>query len=438
MRCPTLSELPPPPPGKTGWPWTEESPQLPDTMPDGHPWPRVSIVTPSYNQGQFIEETIRSVLLQGYPNLEYIIIDGGSADDSVEIIRKYEPWLAYWVSEPDRGQSHAINKGFKKATGEVFAYLNSDDVYEPNAIAKAVTTLSQNPDAAFVYSDSVLVDAEGRCLSSYPTHQIDFTQLLLGNIIPQPTVFCSSTVLGARMQVREDLHFVMDYELWLRVLRRYRCVYSPSTFARFRMHSDSKSGSQKSEMEEESVCVLEEQYCLDPDNRVMQRALAQAHLSAGLAQLKSGNYAKPPEHFQRLEQLGYFREPLIVFTAKQILGFLKSQMADQDLNVSIGGLKAVAHQGSGFPEQIWNTIYAVNEFEYADVCLKTQSWSLLRKHVLSALRLRPAFLRDPAFLPFLIGALLGQRWLSFFIEMKAQFRKLPGLKGYFELMGNQQ
>src|SRR5512140_3007798 len=135
MRCPTLSELPTSPPGKTGWPWTEESPQMTDALPDGLPWPCVSIVTPSYNQAQFIEETIRSVLLQGYPDLEYIIIDGGSMDSSVEIIRKYELWLAYWVSEKDSGQSHAINKGMKTATGEVVAWLNSDDTLTPDALA---------------------------------------------------------------------------------------------------------------------------------------------------------------------------------------------------------------------------------------------------------------------------------------------------------------
>ncbi len=133
MRCPTLAELPPPPAGKTGWPWAIETPALPASRADGSPWPRISIVTPSYNQGQFIEETIRSVLLQGYPDLEYIVIDGGSTDQSVEIIRKYERWLTYWVSEKDRGQAHAINKGFTKASGSIGAYLNSDDWYTEGA-----------------------------------------------------------------------------------------------------------------------------------------------------------------------------------------------------------------------------------------------------------------------------------------------------------------
>src|SRR5262249_30682863 len=133
--------LPPPPLGKSGWPWTRGRLVLPPKRPDGSPWPRLSIITPSYNQGQFIEETIRSVLLQGYPDLEYMIIDGGSTDNTVEIIRKYDPWLEYWVSERDRGQSHAINKGFRRSSGALLGWLNSDDVLLPNALATVATAL---------------------------------------------------------------------------------------------------------------------------------------------------------------------------------------------------------------------------------------------------------------------------------------------------------
>src|SRR3954471_14946777 len=115
MRCPKLNELPPPPPGKTGWPWTIESSSIQSYGRDMKLWPSISVVTPSYNQGPFLEETIRSILLQGYPDLEYLVIDGGSTDDSVSIIRKYQQWIQYWVSEPDGGQSAAIQKGIGRA-----------------------------------------------------------------------------------------------------------------------------------------------------------------------------------------------------------------------------------------------------------------------------------------------------------------------------------
>lgn len=114
-------------------------------------WPRITIVTPSYNQGQYLERTIRSVLLQGYPNLEYLVIDGGSTDSSVEVIRRYQPWLTYWVSERDRGQSAAINKGFARATGDIHGYLNSDDFYQPNALPRVAMDFHVAPAALHAY-----------------------------------------------------------------------------------------------------------------------------------------------------------------------------------------------------------------------------------------------------------------------------------------------
>jgi glycosyltransferase involved in cell wall biosynthesis len=130
-----LADLPPPPAGKSGWPWTEESPAVPARLPDGSEWPLVSIVTPSFNQGAFIEETLRSVLLQNYPNLEYIVIDGGSVDDTAEVLRRYEPFLDHVVSEPDGGHADGLNKGMRRATGSILAFINSDDFYLPGTLA---------------------------------------------------------------------------------------------------------------------------------------------------------------------------------------------------------------------------------------------------------------------------------------------------------------
>jgi glycosyltransferase involved in cell wall biosynthesis len=161
MKCPTLNDLPKPIEGKTGWPWTEESLKLPNFMPDGSLWPQISIVTPSYNQGEFLEETIRSVLLQNYPNLEYIIIDGGSSDNSLEIIKKYEKWISYWVSEKDGGQAHALNKGFHKAKGLIVGWQNSDDYYGKDACKNCVLVAQKYPDADVFHGTSCFIGENG-------------------------------------------------------------------------------------------------------------------------------------------------------------------------------------------------------------------------------------------------------------------------------------
>ena len=258
--CPTVKELPPPPPGKTGWPWTEESPQLPDTMPDPStalrrgsgqgsgqvtPWPKVSIVTPSLNQGQFIEETIRSVLLQGYPNLEYIIIDGDSTDDSVEIIRKYEPWLAYWISEADRGQADALNKGFARAHGEIMAWLNSDDTYEPGALQRVAKEFGQDQAKMVSYGDCNFLDENGNVKYLVARPYLDFDSMIRywtrTSWPPQPAVFFRRQVLEKVGPLNCDLHFALDYDLWLRIAQAYEFHYIEHTLANFRVHGESKT-----------------------------------------------------------------------------------------------------------------------------------------------------------------------------------------------------
>ncbi len=154
MSSDDTTRLPDPPEGREGWPWTSESERWPPAAPSGRPWPRVSVVTPSFNQGRFVEQTIRSVLLQGCPDLEYVVVDGGSTDESVAVVRKYEAHLAHWVSERDRGQSHAINKGLARASGEVLCWLNSDDYYLPGTLR----AVSEAVDAG---ADAVVADGDG-------------------------------------------------------------------------------------------------------------------------------------------------------------------------------------------------------------------------------------------------------------------------------------
>lgn len=265
MSSPTLADLPPPPPGGTGWPWTEQSRSLPQTMADGQSWPRISIVTPSYNQGPFIEETIRSVLLQGYPNLEYVIIDGGSTDNTVEVVRTYEPWVASWVSEPDRGQAHAINKGWLRSTGEVLAWINSDDLYLPGAIQAVAEVFRNRPEVGIVHGDCVIWNQprdERIVVSGRP-----FT---LENVVSsespfwQPTVFYRRELLEQLEWLDESFHYVLDRNLWLRAHGKCTAVsLQGRSLAVYRDRPGTKTHEEHDRFPAEFVAMLS-RYCPAP------------------------------------------------------------------------------------------------------------------------------------------------------------------------------
>ncbi len=244
----TLKDLPPPLPEQSGWPWTQQSQPLPARMPERSEWPLISIVTPSYNQGQFIEETIRSVLLQGYPNLEFIIIDGGSSDNSVEIIQKYESWLTYWVSEPDKGQTDAIQKGFNLSTGVLVNWLNSDDVLEANALQK-IALAYQNHPSATMYSGDLTVFGQGEPFLYTKCFQTLSELVCVWEkwAVPQPAVFLSRKAWLAVNGLNTSLHYGMDYELYLRLaqLPGFNVYNIDAPVARIRRHSESKTSSQQ-------------------------------------------------------------------------------------------------------------------------------------------------------------------------------------------------
>jgi glycosyltransferase involved in cell wall biosynthesis len=204
--------------------------------------PFVSIVTPSFNQAPFLEQTIRSVLGQNYPRLEYIIVDGGSTDDSVDIIKKYADRLAWWVSEPDRGQTDAINKGFAHARGHILAWLNSDDTYEPGAVAAAVEVLQNSPEIGLAYGDTNFIDGSGCVTGRFPAAQTDYTLLRRGYVhIPQQASFFRADLWEKVGPLDPSFFFAMDYDLWVRLARLAPVLYVPRTWANFRLHTAGKT-----------------------------------------------------------------------------------------------------------------------------------------------------------------------------------------------------
>jgi len=209
----------------------------------------VSIVTPSFNQAQYIEDTIQSVFVQEYLDLEYIIVDGGSTDGSQEIIRNYSDQLAWWVSERDEGQSQAINKGLRRAKGDVVAWLNSDDVYLPGAIHAAVAGLQEDP--------AITIGQEGRMLNRLSFGDWSLTELMRFHIICQPGVFMRRSALEQAGYLDEDYHFMLDHQLWLRIAAKWKIKYIDDLWAAARHHPAAKNVSQSAAFSEEIFRIIE-------------------------------------------------------------------------------------------------------------------------------------------------------------------------------------
>jgi len=260
MTPPRLCVYPPPPTGKSGWPWIEETPPLPLLMPDGKLWPKITIVTPSYNQAAFLEETLRSVLLQGYPSLEYIVMDGGSSDGSAEIIERYAPWLAHWQSQRDDGQAGAIADGFARASGEVLAWLNSDDRYQPHALARVGAFFARSPRVGFLSSDVNHIKQDSSLIKRH--YVADPSFFITANVgfhnMVQPGCYWRREAYLLAGGMDRSFRFCMDRDLFLRLLRvaRARRLSGPP-LADFRHHSEAKSSTIRDVATREGALLVE-------------------------------------------------------------------------------------------------------------------------------------------------------------------------------------
>lgn len=246
--------------------------------------PTLSIVTPSYNQERFIDETIKSVISQkGDFNIDYIVIDGKSTDGSIDIIKKYDTLLTQgewsvkcrginyrWVSESDKGQADAIAKGFRMAEGNIFAYLNSDDIYQPGALGHVAAFFGLHPDVGMVYGDVNYMDEYGSTMGEYPTEPFDYKRLAVCNFIGQPSAFFTKDAYEEVGGMDVNLQYVMDHDLWIKLAQKVRIEYLPELLSSFRIHKEAKSVSRQQAFLnfQESLQTIFRHYKWAPINRI--------------------------------------------------------------------------------------------------------------------------------------------------------------------------
>jgi GT2 family glycosyltransferase len=261
------------------------------------PQPLVTIVTPSLNQRQFIEATIRSVLDQDYPAIEYFVMDGGSTDGTLDLLRHYEDRLT-WVSMPDGGQADAINRGWRRSAGEILAWLNSDDIYLPGAISAAVAHLRAHPQAAGIYGDCDYIDERGRKIGAHPTMPFDYTTMLqtARTPIPQPATFLRRSAVEAVGYLDERLAMLLDFDLWLRLGEIAPLIYLPQKLAGFREHGASKTIAHQAKAAPELLGIYRRLFArpdLPPAIRSLEPiAISGAQVMAGNSLLMAGQLAE--------------------------------------------------------------------------------------------------------------------------------------------------
>ncbi len=314
MRCPGLDELPLPADGR-GWPWTEEVPRLPATLADGSPWPRISIVTPSYNRRAFIEGSLRSVLLQGYPDLELVVIDGGSRDGTVEVLERYRPWLSALVVEPDRGWCHAVNKGLARCTGQIVTFFSSDDLYLPGAFARVCARWPELEGNGAVVGSFRHVDERSQPIEPefIPPRLPRPAPLDLSLVDPRQwrlhqvaTFYLADALDAVGRSLDEDLLYNADRELLYRICRRFPVDLTASPLAVFRIHTGSLAGaSQRRYAAENEYARMQLSFCTGDAGERRRKKIARFFFAKAQMSLARHGGRRPASMLALLKALCY-------------------------------------------------------------------------------------------------------------------------------------
>jgi len=245
------------------------------------PLPTISVVTPSYNQAAFLERTLLSVVEQEYPEVEHIVFDGESTDDSVAILERYSDHLAFWRSEPDRGQTHAINKGFARANGEIIGWLNSDDIYYPGTFHRIAQSFAENPDINFIYGMANHIDCDDQVINQYYTEKWDFQRLKKLCFICQPAMFFRRKVLDRYGYLDESMNFSMDYEYWLRCGSEESFMFLEVPLAGSRLYAENKTLGSRALVLEENLRMLKGKFHTVDKQWIASYAIEKARTSFG-------------------------------------------------------------------------------------------------------------------------------------------------------------
>lgn len=279
-------------------------------------WPRISIVTPSYNQGKYIEETILSILNQNYPNLEYIIIDGGSDDETLSIINKYNDRLSYWISERDKGQADAINKGLKLCTGQIFNWINSDDLLAEGALKNIAINFIQNPDAKVIAGGCAIIISKEIVEYEYNKQDLTFKGLISERSnFQQPSQWLNLNVLDCK--INSSLHYSFDWDLLLRLnLKENDIFYTNKLLAYFRHHQESKTSLYELKFKEEKIQSVKD----------FRKTHLNKFLSLYLYEIKFLAYVETVKQIQKKSGLFslLLRHPSFLFSRFYISSLIKS------------------------------------------------------------------------------------------------------------------